>query len=184
MAVSGRSSQKASSTFELVSKSVEDTQRLGEQLGSCLAAGDVVGLIGELGSGKTTFIQGLAKGLGIDPGLVRSPTFILMREYPGRVPLIHMDGYRLDDATSVSWLDVDWVFSPKKVTVIEWADRCAGALPEDHLELHFRYRTTNQRLMSAAGHGPRSRELAEAFKKAVGSQPAVEESSGDARPGD
>jgi len=129
MAVSGRSSQKASSTFEVVSKSVEETQRLGERLGSLLAAGDVVGLIGELGSGKTTFIQGLANGLGIDPGLVRSPTFILMREYPGRVPLIHVDGYRLDDAASVNWLDVDWVFSPKKVTVIEWADRCKGGLP-------------------------------------------------------
>ncbi|MBI4323379.1 MAG: tRNA (adenosine(37)-N6)-threonylcarbamoyltransferase complex ATPase subunit type 1 TsaE [Candidatus Omnitrophica bacterium] len=159
MAASGRSSQKASSTFEVVSKSVEETQRLGEQLGACLAAGDVVGLTGELGSGKTTFIQGLAKGLGIEPGLVRSPTFILMREYPGRVPLIHVDGYRLDDAASVSWLDVDWVFSPKKVTVIEWADRCQDALPEAYLELRFQHVSTNQRRLRASGHGPRSNEL-------------------------
>ena len=152
--------------FEVVSRSVEDTQRLGEQLGARLAAGDVVGLIGELGSGKTTFIQGLANGLGIDPGLVRSPTFILMREYSGRVPLIHVDGYRLDDATSVSWLDVDWVFSPKKVTVIEWADRCKDGLPEDHLELRFEHRTTNQRRISALGHGPRSSQCVEELRKA------------------
>jgi len=142
-----------------VSKSVEDTQRLGELLGACLSAGDVVGLIGELGSGKTTFIQGLAKGLGIDPGLVKSPTFVLIREYPGGVSLIHVDGYRLDDATSVNWLDVDWVFSPKKITVLEWADRCNEALPEDYLELRFEHRTTHQRRIRAIAHGARSKEF-------------------------
>ena len=159
--------ERRSPAFEFVSRSVEDTQRLGEQLGACLAAGDVVGLIGELGSGKTTLIQGLAKGLGVDPGLVRSPTFILMREYAGPVPLIHVDGYRLDDAASMSWLDMDWVFSPKKVTVMEWADRCTGALPEDHLELRFEHRTTNQRYISATSHGPRSQQLIETLRKTI-----------------
>ena len=159
MAASSRSSQKASNTFEFVSRSVEETQRLGEQLGSCLAAGDAVGLTGELGSGKTTLTQGLAKGLGIDPGLVKSPTFILMREYPGPVPLIHMDGYRLNDAASVSWLDVDLIFSPKKVTVIEWADRCQDGLPEDHVELRLEHRTTHQRHVRAMSHGPRSQQV-------------------------
>ena len=169
--------ERRSPVFEFVSRSVEDTQRLGEQLGACLAAGDVVGLIGELGSGKTTLIQGLAKGLGIEPGLVRSPTFILMREYSGPVPLIHVDGYRLDDAASVSWLDVDWVFSPKKVTVMEWADRCASALPEDHLELRFAHRTTNQRHVSATSHGPRSNELVEKLSRVRDSSPVSRGSS-------
>lgn len=167
MAGSPRSSRKASGIFEIVSRSVEATQQLGERLGGLLSAGDVVGLIGELGSGKTTFIQGLAKGLGIDPGLVKSPTFVLIREYPGRVSLIHVDGYRLDDATSVNWLDVDWVFSPKKITVIEWADRCNEALPEDYLELRFEHRSANQRRIRAAGHGPRSNELVSTLSSAV-----------------
>ena len=167
MAGSPRSSRKALGIFEIVSRSVEATQQLGERLGGLLSAGDVVGLIGELGSGKTTFIQGLAKGLGIDPGLVKSPTFVLIREYPGRVSLIHVDGYRLDDATSLNWLDVDWVFSPKKITVIEWADRCHEALPEDYLELRFEHRTTHQRRIRASGHGSRSQRLVAALNKTV-----------------
>ena len=170
MAESPRSSRKAFGTFETVSRSAETTQQLGEQLGGHLAAGDVVALMGELGSGKTTFIQGLAKGLGVEPGRVKSPTFVLMREYPGRPPLIHLDGYRLDHAASMSWLDLDWVFSAKKVTVIEWADRCADCLPEDYLELRFVHRTTHQRLFTATGHGPRSQCLLEALRKTVHSR--------------
>ena len=166
MAASHKSSQKASSTFdpaqagfERLSKSVEETQALGERLGVALSPGDVVGLVGELGSGKTTFIQGVAKGLGVDPNIVKSPTFILMREYPGRVPVIHVDGYRLEDAASVEWLDLEWIFSPRKVSLIEWADRCQDALPEDYLELRFEHRSSNQRRVSAIAHGPRSEQL-------------------------
>lgn len=145
--------------FEVVSKSAEVTQRLGEQLGAKMAPGDVLALIGELGSGKTTFVQGLAKGLGINPDLVKSPTFVLLREYPGRVPMTHIDGYRLEGPESAMWLDVDWLFSRKKVTAIEWADRVAGCLPDDYLELRFAHRTSNQRTIRAAARGARSREL-------------------------
>lgn len=151
--------------FEVVSKSAEETQALGERLGAALSPGDVVGLIGKLGSGKTTFVQGTAKGLGVDPTIVKSPTFVLMREYPGRVPVIHVDGYRLDDAASVEWLDVDWIFSPKKVSLIEWADRCQGALPEDYLELRFELRSANQREIRTISHGPRSEHLVKAVSR-------------------
>lgn len=165
MADAVRSSRKGSSTFECVSRSVEETQRLGEALGRLLAPGDVVGLCGELGSGKTTFIQGLAKGLGIDAGAVRSPTFILMREYPAPVPLIHVDGYRLEGAPSAVWLDVEWLFDPKKVTVIEWADRIADSLPEAYLELRFSHKTTNQRAIGAIPHGSRAAQIVEQLGK-------------------
>jgi len=154
-------------TLELTSRSVEETQQLGARLGERLAAGDVVGLMGELGSGKTTFIQGLAKGLGIDPAQVKSPTFIVMREYPGRVPLIHMDGYRLEGQQAVVWLDLEWVFSPKKVTVIEWADRVSGCLPEDYLEIHFAHKRTNLRGLRAIAHGPRSAQLIDALEQSA-----------------
>ena len=153
--------------FELTSRSAEETQQLGERLGALLRAGDVVGLIGELGSGKTTFVQGLAKGMGLDQSVVKSPTFVLMREYrsrlpapqSGAVPLIHADGYRLEHPDQALWLDVDWLFSPKRVTVIEWAERLSSTLPSDYVELRFAHKTTNQRAISAAAHGPRSREL-------------------------
>ncbi len=121
--------------------------------------GDVLGLVGELGSGKTTLIQGLADGLGLDASAVRSPTFIVLREYPGRVPLIHIDGYRLEGAPSVVWLDVDWVFSSKKVTVIEWANQIEDCLPDDYLELQLSHKSVNQRLIRMIAHGARSREL-------------------------
>ena len=97
---------EASGIFEWISRSVEDTHAFGERLGAALSAGDVIGLIGELGTGKTTLIQGVAKGLGIDPQRVKSPTFVLAREYPRRVPVTHLDGYRLEGGeSSVVWLD-------------------------------------------------------------------------------
>src|SRR3990167_3938844 len=90
-----RDTQTVSGNTELVSGSVEETQAVGERLGRWLRAGDVVALRGELGSGKTTLVQGIARGLEREPGSIKSPTFVLMREYPGEVPLIHVDGYRL-----------------------------------------------------------------------------------------
>lgn len=151
--------RQASGTCDVVSKSVEETRRLGEQLGALLRPGDVLGLVGELGSGKTTFVQGLAKGMGLDPGVVKSPTFVLLREYRGRVPLVHVDSYRLDDAQQAMWLDLDWLFSPKQVTVIEWADRLATVLPPDYVELRFAHKTTQHRTISALAHGSRAQEL-------------------------
>lgn len=165
MADAVRSSRKGSRIFEFVSRSAEETQRLGETLGRLLAPSDVVGLIGELGSGKTTFIQGMAKGLGIDPAAVRSPTFVLLREYPGPVPLIHVDSYRLQGAPSAVWLDVEWLFDPKKITVIEWADRITDSLPEEHLELCFAHKTTNQRSIGAVPHGSRATQLVDQLGK-------------------
>ena len=149
---------------DCISRSVEETQQLGERLGALLHAGDVVGLVGELGSGKTTFVQGLANGMGLDPAVVKSPTFVLMREYRGRVPLIHMDGYRLDHPDQATWLDVDWLFSPKRVTVIEWADRLSAVLPSDYLELRFAHKTTNHRSIHLTAHGDRARAVLNALE--------------------
>ncbi len=167
MVASPRLPPKASDIFELISRSACETEQLGERLGACVSAGDVVGLTGELGTGKTTLIRGLAKGLGIDPNLVRSPTFMLMREYPGRVPLIHVDGYRLNQPGSAVWEDLAWIFTPTKITVIEWAERLHGCLPEDYLELELAHRTTNQRTIRAIGHGPRSHNLVETVQRGL-----------------
>jgi len=157
----------AQSAQELISRSVEETERFGESLGRCLRAGDVIALVGELGTGKTTVIRGLAAGLGIERASVRSPTFVLLREYAGRVGLIHVDAYRLEGSEAAVWLDLAWLFDPRKVTVIEWADRLSDCLPEDRLELHLRHRTTNQRGLRLLARGPRSTQRLAAFREHV-----------------
>lgn len=168
MAQSTPSPQQASDIFEVITKSAEETQQWGERLGTLLTAGDVVALIGELGSGKTTCIRGIAKGIGIDPSMVKSPTFVLLRDYPGgRVGMVHVDGYRLEGEAQAAWLDVEWIFSAKKVTVIEWADRFAGCLPEEHLELRLSHKTTNQRAITAIPHGQRAQRVIDALKDAA-----------------
>jgi len=153
----------------LTTRSPEETQQFGERLAAQLRAGDVVALIGDLGSGKTTMIQGLARGLGLASS-VKSPTFVLLREYPGLVPLVHIDGYRLEGESSVVWLDVEWVFSPRKITVIEWADRFEGVLPDERLELRLAHRSTNQRSIALTGHGARAQAVVRAMQQATPSR--------------
>ena len=153
---------KSADAVEVNSGSVEDTQALGERLGAALRPGDVVALRGELGTGKTTLIQGIAKGLGRDPGTIKSPTFVLMREYPGDIPLVHIDGYRLEGPASIAWLDIELIFSPAKITLIEWAERFADLLPEERLELHLSHVSTNRRTIALVPYGARAAELAHA----------------------
>ena len=131
--------------FEVASGSIEDTRAFGEQVGRLLKAGDVIALFGELGSGKTTFIQGLARGLGRDPETIKSPTFVLMRAYSGEPALIHIDGYRIEGPPSVTWLDLDLVFSPGAITVIEWAERFSGLLPDSSIEIRLSHVSANRR---------------------------------------
>ncbi len=150
---------KSEQALELISGSAEETQAFGERLGKLLRPADVVALRGELGSGKTTLIQGIARGLGYDPAGIKSPTFVIMREYPGEVPLIHIDGYRLEGAPSAAWLDLERMFSTQKVTVIEWAERFEGLLPEDHLEMQLSHVSANRRRLLLIGRGARAGEL-------------------------
>ena len=153
---------------EFVTGSAEETQAVGERLGRLLHAGDVVALCGELGSGKTTLIQGIARGLGRNPDTIKSPTFVLMRAYPGAVPLIHIDGYRLEGSAAAAWLDLDLIFSPFKITLIEWAERFAGALPEQRLELQLAHVSVNRRRLRLVPHGSRGEELADALAGEAG----------------
>jgi len=142
-----------------VTGSTEETQQLGEHVGRLLCAGDVVALYGELGSGKTTFVQGLARGLQRDPETIKSPTFVLMREYPGPVPLVHIDGYRLEGPSAVAWLDLDLVLSAGKITVIEWAERFAGLLPEPRLEVRLHHVSAARRRIAVQPVGERAKAM-------------------------
>jgi len=112
------------------SKSPEDTRELGRQLAERLRPGDVVALEGELGAGKTVLVQGLARGLGTDPKIpVNSPSYTLIHEYPGPVPLFHLDFYRLTQKESVLGLGLEEYFEGEGVTVVEWAEKFGELFP-------------------------------------------------------
>ena len=170
-------SRITSESAERVSGSVEETQALGERLGRWLRAGDVVALRGELGTGKTTLVQGIARGLGYRSGSIKSPTFVLMREYPGDIPLIHVDGYRLSGAPAAAWLDLELLLSPRKITLIEWADRFDELLPERRLIVELSHVSVNRRRLrvSTAGAWPVARvaELQKALSHAVRRPPST-----------
>jgi len=118
-----------SDTIELISRSVEDTLRIGRAIGAVLCAGDVVALVGELGSGKTHLVKGIALGLGVpDDKLVNSPTFVLVNEYLGRLPIYHVDAYRLSDASQLAAIGFDELCQSQAVVLVELADRVAEAI--------------------------------------------------------
>lgn len=122
-----------------LSASPEETRALGEAMGRHACAGDLIALIGELGTGKTLFVGGLARGLGVDPAThVSSPTFSIMHRYLGRLPLYHIDLYRIDTPEAFSTLGLDEYLDGDGVAAIEWADHSWGMLPKERLTVRLR----------------------------------------------
>lgn len=115
----------------------QDTRALASAIAEALGPGDVVSLTGELGAGKTCFVQGAARGLGVS-GRVTSPSFLLRRDYQGRVAVLHLDVYRLDDVGEVVELGLEEAADGQRVTFIEWGDAVGPLLPPDHLEVELR----------------------------------------------
>jgi len=115
--------------LEIKTNSPEETIRLGEKIGSLLQSGDVIALTGELGAGKTTFIKGLAKGIGVSD-FVGSPSFVIINEYPGRIPFYHMDLYRLEDRADIEGLGITEYFSGRGIVAVEWAEKLGEILPD------------------------------------------------------
>jgi tRNA threonylcarbamoyladenosine biosynthesis protein TsaE len=143
---------------------VEYTHWIAESLGRCVRSGDVLALQGDLGAGKTNFVQGLARGLGITQD-VNSPTFILANEYPGgRLPLYHVDAYRVENAAEAEGFGLDDYLNGEGVTVVEWAERVREALPNDTLWIEMDYVNENERRLRATAQGPRSGELLAQWK--------------------
>jgi tRNA threonylcarbamoyladenosine biosynthesis protein TsaE len=119
--------------LELAAATAEDTRAVGSALAPLLKPGDAVALTGELGAGKTTFVQGVARGMGYE-GQVASPTFTLVREYrTGRLRLEHVDLYRLDRVQEVVDLGLHEMLEPDGVLLVEWGDVVEALLPPDHL---------------------------------------------------
>lgn len=119
------------------SHSPEETEEIGRRMAARLRAGDVMALTGEIGAGKTTFVRGLADGLGVPAGSVASPSFVLVREYRGRLPLYHADLFRLEGLPDALTVGVEDFYGQGGVTVIEWADRVPGLLPEAYIDVRF-----------------------------------------------
>ncbi len=118
-------------TFTLTSQSVEQSQALGRRLGALLQPGDVVALVGQLGAGKTYFVKGVAVGLGVaDDRQVNSPTFVLVNEYTGRVPVHHLDVYRLGEPEELTAIGFDEMCTSGGVVIVEWADRVREVMPK------------------------------------------------------
>jgi len=135
-------------------ESPQETQLLAEQLGRLLQPGDVVALVGELGSGKTLFSQGLARGLGVPKNFyITSPTFAIINEYPGRVPFYHLDLYRVSNRAELSELGLEEILYGGGAVAIEWAERLGKDLPAERLEvqLTFSDETSRSLIFSAFG---------------------------------
>ena len=141
----------------IATSSEEATRALGERLGSCLRAGDVVLLQGELGSGKTRLAQGIGRGLGC-PGPITSPTFVLVNEHPGRERLFHADLYRLAGAGELSELGL-WEEAELGVLVVEWPDRAGGQLPAATLTVEIACAEGDERTLRLRAGAGRGREL-------------------------
>jgi tRNA threonylcarbamoyladenosine biosynthesis protein TsaE len=128
------------------------TKAIGAAVAGLLQPGDVVGLTGDLGAGKTRFVQGAAAALGVEDAVV-SPTFMLVREYDGRVPVRHVDAYRLSGAAELEDLGLEEVLPADAVAFVEWADRVIDALPPSWLELAFHTRPDERREIRVHLHG-------------------------------
>jgi len=152
----------------LTAATPEETAAAGEALGRTLGPGDVVALYGELGAGKTCFTQGLAGGLDVG-AWATSPTFVLVNEYRGRLPVHHVDAYRLAGPVELEDLGLDEVLAADAVAFVEWADRVAAVLPESWLELVLHIRDDDTREVDVRPHGPawatRAQELRRALER-------------------
>jgi tRNA threonylcarbamoyladenosine biosynthesis protein TsaE len=156
------SGHTASGVLERRTSSADDTRALGEMLGRVLnahnARGQVVALSGPLGAGKTCFVQGLARGLGAG-GYVRSPTFILVHEYRGPLPLYHVDLYRIGSG-DVDTLGLEEIIEGDGITAIEWAPVAAALFPTDHLSIDMAFGPDeNARVIRITATGERSRRI-------------------------
>ena len=156
-----------SRSIEFISRSPEQTRRVGMRLGGMLQTGDVIGLVGDLGSGKTTLMQGIASGWGsLDP--VSSPTFVLVNVYrhPEGSRLYHLDAYRLSGPVEAEDLDVTAMIDAGPL-VVEWAERIQKILPSEYMQVKMTYIDENCRDMIISPHGLRYEQLVATMRKQI-----------------
>ena len=140
--------------FLITTRTAAETQKLGKTIGKWIEQPLVIGLSGDLGSGKTAFVQGLAAGLEVpDEYYITSPTFTLINEYPGRFPLFHIDLYRLDGISDLEDIGLDELLYDQAVIAIEWAEKMSPDLPAVHLAMTFEITDDDHRRISLIAYG-------------------------------
>lgn len=157
----------ARDAFEFFSRSAEQTQRLGMRIGSLVKPGDLINLSGDLGAGKTTMVQGIAKGWGsVDQ--VTSPTFVIVNVYkrPDGMQMNHLDAYRLKNAEEGVDLDIDELLDGKTL-LVEWPEHIQSALPAEYLLIKLNWMADEQRGMVITARGNRYNEMLNQFKQQV-----------------
>lgn len=141
-------------SFETTTHSVEETRAFGEKLGRQVTAGTTIALTGDLGSGKTAFVQGIAKGLHVPAEYyITSPTFTLINEYPGKLRLHHVDLYRLEDPIEIEEIGLQEILGSDGVAAIEWAERLGVELPARHIRVHLEMTNEQARHMTVTAAG-------------------------------
>jgi tRNA threonylcarbamoyladenosine biosynthesis protein TsaE len=155
-----RHNTTSSLPWKLVSTSHQHTNRLGQAIGRELRGGETIALYGPLGSGKTALVRGIAQGLGASPLAVTSPTFVMIHEYDqGRLPLVHVDLYRIRTFRELESIGLSEYFSGLTVTAIEWADKGLAALPQDRIEIALHHRAVRSRTIQLLATGPNSDQV-------------------------
>jgi tRNA threonylcarbamoyladenosine biosynthesis protein TsaE len=145
------------------SSSPEATEAVGRRLGAACTGGELIGLVGELGAGKTCLTRGIAAGLDIAPGSITSPSFTLVAEHRGRLPLFHVDLYRLDTGSiDTVWLR-EYLFG-SGVAVVEWFDRLTAPVADEQLVVTFGFATETDRVLSVTAMGPHHAGIARCLK--------------------
>jgi tRNA threonylcarbamoyladenosine biosynthesis protein TsaE len=154
-------------SFEFISRSPEQTRRIGARLGSLMKLGDVICLYGDLGAGKTTFVQGIAQGWG-STDMVTSPTFVLINQYrrADNAEMYHLDAYRLKDANEAEVLDLNDLMD-RGILLTEWPERIQGALPDEHLWIEMHWIASEQRRMVFLPHGQHYKEITSSIRQEI-----------------
>jgi tRNA threonylcarbamoyladenosine biosynthesis protein TsaE len=152
--------EQENSEIQIITGSAQETSAFARSIGEKLREGDILALSGELGSGKTCFTGGLARGLGVNENYqITSPTFTLINEYPAKYRLYHFDVYRLNCYADLEDLGYEEYFAGKGVVVIEWAEKIAQIIPEAAIFINFEYIDENKRKITITGRQHRLKEL-------------------------
>ena len=153
--------------MKILSNSVADTLRTARALAGNLGKGDIVALFGELGSGKTVFAKGIARGLGIRASDIISPTFVLIREYKGVIPFYHFDLYRVNGPEDIMDLGYEEYLYGEGLTVIEWAERLGYLLPAEVISVKLSIRGKKQRLFDFKAGNKRYKKIIEKLNENI-----------------
>ncbi len=151
--------------LEIISPTPQETERIGSLVGEMLKGGDVIALSGELGTGKTTLVRGIAQGMKFDKEEVASPSFTLINEYDGPLPLFHIDLYRLESEQELYEIGYEEYIRGNGVVVIEWADKVHQAIPQESLWIILRYLDAKRREIVMKAQGNRYEKMIEELRR-------------------